>query len=60
MVYTLEDTARIFKCGVPTVVKMIHAGRIHAVKVGGRWRVPVAAVTEFVSRQAAQEREPVA
>ncbi len=54
VVYTPVEAARIFQCGVPTVVKMLRNRSLRGVKVGGRWRVPVAAVDEFVSRQAAQ------
>ena len=38
--YTTEEVANILKFTVVTIKRLIYKNEIHAVKVGGQWRIP--------------------
>jgi excisionase family DNA binding protein len=39
-VYTTKEAIKYLKISKPTFLKFVHSGKIRAVKVGNRWRVP--------------------
>jgi len=47
--------ARLLRINRKTVEKLIHTGRLHAVKVGRVWRIPRAAVVAFLEGKESRE-----
>ncbi len=54
-VLTLDEVARLLRLNRKTVEKLIHTGRLHAVKVGRVWRIPRAAVVAFLEGKERRE-----
>jgi excisionase family DNA binding protein len=40
IIYTTKETIEYLKISKPTFLKLVHSGKIRAVKVGNGWRVP--------------------
>jgi len=47
-VLTLEELARVLRVSRKTAEKLVHTGKIRAVKVGRVWRIPRSALEEFL------------
>jgi excisionase family DNA binding protein len=47
-VLTLEEVARVLRVSRKTAEKLVHTGKIRAVKVGRVWRIPRSALEEFL------------
>jgi len=40
IIYTTKEAINYLKISKPTFLKLVHSGKIRAVKVGNGWRVP--------------------
>ena len=43
---TVRDVAQRWRCDQRTIYKLIHCRRLHAMRVGHVWRIPLAAMRE--------------
>ena len=55
-VLTTDEVMEILRTGRKTTYTLIETGQIKAFKVGGKWKIPVVSVEEFIEAQR-QRRE---
>jgi excisionase family DNA binding protein len=48
--YTLQETAAMFKINVRTLHRMIHSGEIPAVRISRRWRFTRTIIDEYLKK----------
>jgi len=46
--YLVEEISDILNLSKESVVKYIHQGRIHAIKIGSSWKISNASLNEFL------------
>lgn len=51
-VYTVEQVAEQVQLSTVTIKRMINEKKIHAVKIGGQWRIPVEEVKKLITEGA--------
>ncbi|MBP3222904.1 MAG: helix-turn-helix domain-containing protein [Actinomycetaceae bacterium] len=49
--YTVAEVADLIRVSRMTVYRMVHAGELPAIRVGGSYRVPASALESLVSYQ---------
>lgn len=47
-IFTFKECMEYLKIGKTSLLELIHDGRIEAFKIGSRWKIPKAAVLEFI------------
>lgn len=50
---TIEEMQEMLKVGRTTAYHLLNAGEIKAFRIGRYWKIPRAAITEYVSRKSA-------
>lgn len=55
---TIEDVAARLRVGASTVQRLIATNQIVSIKLGGRRRIHVASVDDFLSRSMARQGDP--
>ncbi|MCC8046797.1 MAG: helix-turn-helix domain-containing protein [Clostridiales bacterium] len=48
---TLEEFEKLLKIGHSTAYRLLNSGEIKAFKIGRCWKIPKAAVSEYISRK---------
>lgn len=55
ILYRAEEAAALMSISRTAVFGLIRDGRLHAIKVGGRRRIPHSAIAEYIACQLAAE-----
>lgn len=50
LLYTVPEIAYTLRIHPRTAYRLIHDGKLRAVKVGSQWRVPEASLLEFIDK----------
>jgi excisionase family DNA binding protein len=53
---TTPETARLLNCTIKYAYDLVYAGRLNAVKVAGRWRIPRKEVVARLKRRGGNAR----
>lgn len=49
--FTFQECREFLKIGKNTLLDLIHTGQIEAFKIGTRWKIPKAAVLEYIKNK---------
>lgn len=52
---TIDEMQEMLKVGRTTAYQLLNTGEIKAFRIGRFWKIPRAAITEYVSRKSALE-----
>lgn len=52
---TIDEMQEMLKVGRTTAYQLLNCGEIKAFRIGRYWKIPRAAITEYVSRKSALE-----
>lgn len=50
-ILTFKECQAFLKIGKNSLLQLIHAGHIEAFKIGNRWKIPKAAVLEYIYKK---------
>ena len=53
--YTVEEVAAILYAGKNTIYKLIHEGKLSAMRVSRSWLIPHEALNKFIKKQSGLE-----
>lgn len=48
VVLTPEEAAEILKIGMNSIYALLRSGKIHAVRIGRLWRIPIESITLYL------------
>lgn len=48
---TFKECQELLKVGKTTLLELLHDGSIEAFKIGNRWKIPYAAVLEYIKNK---------
>lgn len=49
-IMTFRECQNVLKVGKNTLLNLIHDGDIEAFRIGNRWKIPKAAILEYIER----------
>ena len=49
--FTFQECREFLKVGKNTLLDLIHTGKIDAFKIGTKWKIPRAAVLEYIKNK---------
>lgn len=47
--FYVSEVAAMLRVGTPIIYKLLHEGKLDAVKIGRAWKIPEAAITSYIN-----------
>lgn len=47
--FYVSEVAAMLRVGTPIIYKLIHEGKLDAIKIGRAWKIPEASITSYIA-----------